>query len=149
MPWNVGSAPWDSGLHPHRDSPDLEYCLPARLRVHLHCVVVTGCFNSIAEGTAIVSTQPISPQFFFHPFAFLCLRPSPALSHCSFWLHLLCRYNTVGLPVAAGVLFPVFKVTLPPTLAASAMVRSVGHLKGNKTIHNPLSRPKYPHPDPL
>lgn len=33
------------------------------------------------------------------------------------------RYNTVGLPVAAGVLFPVLKVTLPPMLAGLAMVR--------------------------
>ena len=33
------------------------------------------------------------------------------------------RYNTVGLPVAAGVLFPVLRVTLPPALAGGAMVR--------------------------
>lgn len=33
------------------------------------------------------------------------------------------RYNTVGLPVAAGVLFPLTKITLPPMLAGLAMVR--------------------------
>ncbi|CAN0387043.1 unnamed protein product, partial [Laminaria digitata] len=33
-------------------------------------------------------------------------------------------YNTVGLPVAAGVLFPVLKVTLPPALAGGAMALS-------------------------
>ncbi|CAM9129320.1 unnamed protein product, partial [Hapterophycus canaliculatus] len=38
-----------------------------------------------------------------------------------FWALL---YNTVGLPVAAGVLFPALKVTLPPMLAGGAMVRS-------------------------
>lgn len=32
------------------------------------------------------------------------------------------RYNTIGIPVAAGVLFPVLKVTLPPELAGGAMV---------------------------
>lgn len=37
--------------------------------------------------------------------------------------HVNLRYNTIGLPVAAGVLFPVLKVTLPPALAGGAMVR--------------------------
>jgi len=33
-------------------------------------------------------------------------------------------YNVVGIPVAAGVLFPVFHTRLPPTLAAVAMALS-------------------------
>eukprot|EP00903_Cladosiphon_okamuranus_P006647 g6490.t1 len=38
-----------------------------------------------------------------------------------FWAFL---YNTVGLPVAAGVLFPLTKITLPPMLAGLAMALS-------------------------
>lgn len=33
-------------------------------------------------------------------------------------------YNTIGIPIAAGALFPVLKISLPPELAAAAMALS-------------------------
>ncbi|CAN0199681.1 unnamed protein product, partial [Discosporangium mesarthrocarpum] len=33
-------------------------------------------------------------------------------------------YNTLGLPIAAGALFPALRVTLPPELAGAAMALS-------------------------
>ena len=36
-------------------------------------------------------------------------------------------YNAVGIPVAAGVLYPAFGVLLSPIIASGAMAMSSGH----------------------
>jgi Cu+-exporting ATPase len=40
-------------------------------------------------------------------------------------------YNTLGIPIAAGVLYPVFGVLLSPMLAAAAMTFSSVTVIGN------------------
>jgi Cu+-exporting ATPase len=40
-------------------------------------------------------------------------------------------YNTAGVPVAAGVLFPVFGILLSPMFAAAAMSLSSVSVVGN------------------
>src|SRR5439155_17487656 len=40
-------------------------------------------------------------------------------------------YNAVGVPIAAGVLYPVFGLQLSPMLAAAAMAFRSGSVTGN------------------
>jgi Cu+-exporting ATPase len=40
-------------------------------------------------------------------------------------------YNVAGVPIAAGVLYPAFKLTLSPQIAAAAMALSSVSVIGN------------------
>jgi Cu+-exporting ATPase len=51
----------------------------------------------------------------------LCRRTMRVIRQNLFWAF---AYNTVGIPIAAGVLFPVFGLLLTPTMAAAAMAIS-------------------------
>jgi Cu+-exporting ATPase len=51
----------------------------------------------------------------------LCRRTMRVIRQNLFWAF---AYNTIGIPIAAGVLFPVFGLLLTPTMAAAAMAIS-------------------------
>ena len=51
----------------------------------------------------------------------LCRRTMRVIRQNLFWAF---AYNTVGIPIAAGVLYPVFGLLLTPTMAAAAMAIS-------------------------
>jgi Cu+-exporting ATPase len=51
----------------------------------------------------------------------LCRRTMRVIRQNLFWAF---AYNTIGIPIAAGVLFPAFGLLLTPTMAAAAMAVS-------------------------
>ncbi|TFH66328.1 MAG: hypothetical protein E4G90_04120, partial [Gemmatimonadales bacterium] len=51
----------------------------------------------------------------------LCRQTMAVMRQNLFWAF---AYNVVGIPVAAGVLYPVFGILLTPTMAATAMAVS-------------------------
>ena len=44
---------------------------------------------------------------------------------------MLCCVGVIGVPIAAGVLYPVFGLLLSPTIAAAAITFSSGSAAGN------------------
>ena len=48
-------------------------------------------------------------------------------------------YNIVGIPIAAGVLYPVYGILLQPVFAAAAMSLSSVSVVGNSLLLNKLS----------
>jgi Cu+-exporting ATPase len=43
-------------------------------------------------------------------------------------------YNTAGIPLAAGLMFPIFNVLLPPIVAAGAMALSSVSVVSNAAL---------------
>ena len=64
----------------------------------------------------------------------LCRRTMRVIRQNLFWAF---AYNTLGIPIAAGVLYPVFGLLLTPTMAAAAMaVSSVSVVMNSLRLHS-------------